>query len=67
MTDLRIQDEGSLVLLYSETQRGQDWIEDNVAPNEGISWANASRVLEPRYVNDIVVGAVNEGLTVEGL
>jgi hypothetical protein len=66
MTDLRVQDEGSIVLLFADTQRGGDWIDDNVAPNDGIEWGNAARVVEPRYVNDIVLGAAAEGLTVRG-
>lgn len=60
-TDLRLQDEGTIWLLWPETDQGREWMDLNV--ERGPTFGPATAV-EPRYVEDIVEGARADGLTV---
>lgn len=59
--DIRVQNEGSLFVLYGETTAGRDWLEANLDP-DAMRWA-AGFVVEHRYVEPIVEGAAADGLT----
>jgi hypothetical protein len=59
--DIRVQDHGSIVLLWPDTDRAKEWVEANVAYEQ--TWGHAI-VVEPRYLGDIVEGARNDGLGV---
>ena len=61
--DLQVQNHGSLCILKPLTTAGQDWLDENVGDDETMTWAGGI-VCEPRYVADIVEGAVCDGLQV---
>jgi hypothetical protein len=62
MPDLSVQNHGSIFLLRGETEEGRDWISDHI-PSDAQSWGGAI-VVEHRYIDDIVAGAMNDGLEV---
>ncbi len=61
MTDFRIHFHGSLVLLEALTPDADDWCIDNL-PSERTIFGT-STVVEPRYIDDIVEGIHESGLT----
>jgi len=62
MTDLTLQDHGTIFLLRARTKAGTRWVLENVqVQNE---YAGAI-VVEPRYVDALADGAVADGLSVE--
>lgn len=60
--DVRVENHGSIVLLRPITVTGQDWLDGRIDP-DAQTWGGAV-VVEPRHVNDIVVGMVADGLVV---
>ena len=62
--DIKVQNEGSIYLLSSLTPAGEDWIEEHI-PEDAMTWGGAI-VVEHRYIEAIVVGAIADGLEVEG-
>lgn len=63
MTDLSVQNHGSIFLLRGETEAGRDWIAEHI-PDDAQTW-NGSIVVEHRYISDIVAGATNDGMEVD--
>lgn len=63
MADLRVENHGSLYLLFPETEAGERWTEENL--QEGAPMFGGATVIGHRYILDIVQGAINDGLTVE--
>jgi hypothetical protein len=63
MSDLRVENHGSITLLQGLTEEGNAWIGEHVDP-EALTFAGAI-VVEPRYIAAIVEGAVADGLEVE--
>ena len=61
-TDLMVHGHGSIYLLRPISRRGRRWIDTQISADR-IEWAGAI-VVEPRYVADIVRGALDHGLTV---
>ncbi len=61
-TDLTITNHGSICILYPHTPLGNVWIDDNL-PEDAQRWGSGV-VIEPRYVDPILDGAINDGLTV---
>lgn len=62
MTDIAIQNHGSIVLLRPCTPAGDAWLDEHLAEDRQ-RWG-AATVCEPRYVRDIVDGARDDGLVV---
>ncbi len=62
MADLSVQNEGSLFLLLPLTSGGKSWIDEHIP--EDAMWFSNGVVVEPRYIADIVQGAINDGLEV---
>lgn len=62
-SDLAIHSEGSVILIDPRTSAGRDWLNEHIDMEEAQVWSG-SVVAEPRYVESIVQGAVNDGLTV---
>jgi hypothetical protein len=60
--DITVRDEGSIVLLDGGTSEGRTWLDESLDP-EAQRWGSAY-VVEPRYVSDILDGALCEGLAV---
>jgi len=60
--DVFVHDEGTVFLLEPRSNRGEDWLQENLAgdpPRLGKSYA-----VEHRYVGDIVEGMLVDGLGV---
>jgi hypothetical protein len=62
MVDLAVEYYGSLYLLQPLTEEALDWLHRHVA--EGAQWFFTGLVVEPRYVGDIIQGAIADGLQV---
>lgn len=58
--DIRVQDEGTILLFWPISDAGAEWINDHLDP-EGLRWGGA-RVVEHRYAQDIIDGAREDGL-----
>ncbi len=60
--DLKIHNCGSIILVTPVSKTGTDWIDEHIPA--GTRWGRCSVAVEPRYVDDIIEGATNDGLTV---
>lgn len=63
MTDLSVEREGNLFLLTANSELGKAWVDEHL-PNDAMTWGR-SVVVEHRYIDAIVEGANDDGLTVE--
>ena len=54
----------SLIRLEPTTPAAKEWVRENL-PLEGWQWLSNGFVIEGQYVNDIINGMRNDGLTVE--
>ena len=61
MMDLEFEDQGTLVLIRSKSDAGEDWLESNVA---GEQYWSGAWIAEPRFAETIANGAINDGLEV---
>ena len=52
--DFHVVDHGTICLLYANTRRAKQWVEDNL-PQDRMQYADAS-VVEPRCIDDITDG-----------
>jgi hypothetical protein len=59
--DIQVENHGSLFLLRPVSAEGREWLDEHVAWEQ--SFGDAI-VVEPRYVRDIVQGAIDDGLEV---
>jgi len=66
MTDFRVENHGSVVLLCPLTEGARAWVTEHLTHPETQHFGGAV-VMEPRYVDDVVRGLVSDGLTVEAL
>lgn len=64
MADLSVQDHGSIMILTPHTDAGREWIDEHI-PEDAMTWGGGI-VVEPRYMEAIVCGAIGDGLEVEG-
>jgi hypothetical protein len=61
--DVRVQDDGNLALVKPETDLARDWIRRHVSPDgDQPHWPTL--VVEPRFLDDLLVGMFNDGLRV---
>lgn len=60
--DFTIADHGSLWLLFPWSDAAKEWTEAHL-PEDALRHGK-SIVIEPRYVEDIVTGIVDDGLTI---
>ena len=66
VTDILVENHGSIVLLRPISTHGADWIEQNILNvNEEAQTFGAALVVEPRYVADVVAGMRADGLKIE--
>jgi hypothetical protein len=63
MADFTVRDEGTLFLLFPESEAAEKWAEEQIEDG-ALTWA-AAIVVEPRYLPDILDGIRIDGLTVE--
>ncbi len=62
MTDFLLQDEGSIFLLTPLTDAASCWVTEHVDP-DALAWAGGI-VVEHRFIEEIVAGAICDGLQV---
>jgi hypothetical protein len=62
MADLTVANHGSILLLRGDTPAGKAWLLEHIA-SDAQTWHD-SIVVEPRYIDDIVCGAIIDGLEV---
>lgn len=60
--DLIVSGGGTLYLLHANTSRGEEWVAEKIGPN--VQTLGAAIAVEHRYIRDIVLGAVQDGLVV---
>jgi hypothetical protein len=60
--DFRLQNEGTIVILYPESPAGEQWATDNLGDG-GQRWCHGY-VIEHRFIEDILFGIHNDGLRV---
>ena len=63
--DIQFANYGSIILATPLTEAGLDWTEINLDVEDAAMWG-ASYVIEPRYLEDIVLGARADGLVCHG-
>jgi hypothetical protein len=63
MSDLTFENHATIVLMRPNTDRGDAWIDEHITEDR-MEW-NGAVVIEHRYVEDILVGAMDDGLQVE--
>lgn len=63
MTDLTVDNHGSLCVLTPVSDAGREWVAEHI-PDDAMTWGAEGIVVEPRYIKDIVLGAINDGLEV---
>ena len=61
MTDVRVENHGSIVIIQPLTAAAREWLQENT---NGMWWGGGL-ACEPRYVNDLLDGMGNEGLSIE--
>jgi len=61
MPDLSVENHGSIFLLRGNTDAGREWISEHIV--SALTWCGAI-VVEHRFIDDIVVGASEDGLEV---
>lgn len=61
--DIGIFNAGSVIILTGTTEAGRNWLDDNL-PADTMRWGQGW-VVEPRYLHDIIIGAVDDGMITE--
>lgn len=61
--DLVVENHGSLFLLRPMSDAAEEWLNEHLDPDNS-QWFAGALVVEPRYIGDIVDGAVADGLEV---
>lgn len=61
--DITVFNAGSIIILSGATPAGRDWLAEHM-PADCQRWGTGYAV-EPRYVQDILDGAMADGLVVE--
>ena len=62
IVDARVADHGSVFLVTPTSNRGEDWLEENLG-EDATRWGRGYAV-EHRFVGDIVEGMLGDGLAV---
>jgi hypothetical protein len=61
--DILVANHGSLVILKPASDSGREWLDANIGEDNGYQPLWPSVVVEPRYVQAILEGASNDGLS----
>jgi hypothetical protein len=61
--DILVANHGSLVILKPVSEAGKNWLAENIGEDNGYQPMFPSIIAEPRYVEQILEGACNDGLT----
>jgi hypothetical protein len=62
MTDFRIADHGSLVILEPQTSAAKAWADEHF-PEDAQNWCSGT-VIERRFFEDIYRGILEDGLSI---
>jgi hypothetical protein len=65
-TDVRVRNEGSIVMFTPVSDAAKTWFDENVH-HEVWQWFGESLCVEWRYAEDLIEGLLNEGLIVGAL
>ena len=65
MSDLHVENHGSIVLLFADSEEGRAWLDENVYA-ERWQWVGDGIACEPRMVEAVLVGAAADGLEIAG-
>ncbi len=63
--DITVHPEDSIVILRGRTDLGRDWIEEHCQEGDYNPFGPGARLVEHRYIDAIVAGAISDGLVVE--
>jgi hypothetical protein len=63
MSDFEFADHGSICLLVPISPDANDWVSEHI-PDDAMRWGACAIVIEPRYVDDVLAGILDEGLTI---
>ncbi len=61
--DVTIQNEGSIYLAHLNTDAAREWVNENVSDES--QYFGQALVVEPRYLDNLIAGMCEAGLTVE--
>ncbi len=62
MSDINVINHGSIMIFLPTSDAGREWVSEHIA-SDAMRWAGGV-VVEPRYIDDIIIGAINDGLEV---
>ena len=62
MTDFRVSDHGSLIILEAQTSAAKAWADERF-PEDAQNWCNGT-VIERRFFEDIYDGITADGFTI---
>lgn len=62
-SDFEVHNHGTISILYPRTPAAEEWAFQNL-PSDAQRWGVNGIVIEHRYVQDILFGINNDGLTV---
>jgi hypothetical protein len=62
--DITVQNEGSIFILTGRTDVGRAWIEEHCSEGDFNPFGHGARLVEHRFIGDIVNGAREAGLEV---
>lgn len=63
-TDLRVANRGSVTTLVAMTKAGSEWMDENLKP-EPWQWLGGALVIDSRFAEGIIEGAIEDGLEVD--
>lgn len=63
--DFRVQDEGTIVILHPCNDAAGAWISDHLYDGQETQWWGGGIVIERRYVQNILDGITQDGLTIQ--
>ena len=66
MLDVRVEDQGTIVLFTPESDDGSAWMDDNVYA-EDWQFIGSGVAVEHRYAPDLVAGMIGDGLALSGV
>jgi hypothetical protein len=64
ITDVTVENHGSVFIFQPHTDAAKKWIEDNVQV-EGWQWIGGGLAVEPRCARDLADGMLRDGLIVK--
>jgi len=63
MTDIRVENHGSIYIFIPQTDDGREWVDANLSL-ESWQWFGPGFAVEPRYALQLAEGMLNDGLRV---